>query len=976
MPKLLTIGYCNTVLGLCPSTTTDRPSKAAPPQANVAVFGNYPEATGLSSNFTDFMGGAVVFETDDYPATVTSDTVPDQWATTAPTSFTAQVSDLGLGIRQVNVSREPRQAWAHTAGQTPSEEKSVTAPCTDETTRGKTGTRKNPCPRDVSIDFQRGDVAEGANNFAISGIDAVGDTATSKLPVKLDTSAPTIEFNGPIVDNANTAEAGVNPLTITASDGSRDAPQNERSGVTRLQVRLDGQVVYDQSQSCPDGSCSMPYDLNFDTMTLDAGNHAVDVTAWDAVGFSTAAPRTILVRKPAQMQFGELTGGSQYTQEIDTVGLGVNVATGNLHVREEDVSALATNAALSLDRHYNSRAPETAALDRQVGRRWLFSVGPQVRLTVDGDRAVFSAPSGFTASLAKQPDGSFEGAMYFDGSLNVLTDGRYNLSVDGNVYTFTAQGELQSFTDEEDKAFNVAFTTVDGVKVLGSLTAASDGSQVAFEYVSNSAGLPLLSRVREPGRMLVYMYTGGLLTSRVASTGEHTTYGYDAFERLNSIAWSSGKSVTINGNDQGRVDSYTVRNPGMPDATTSFAYGSGQTVVTMPDGSSSTYKLNSDGFEPENEPATTSDPIPPRFGDQFDAYGETDTSTNRVRITWEPAEDVVRDQEESSSGLYGYESRISRDGGATYMSDWASSSAPWTYVDSTPVGSTLHVQVRARDQAGNWSRVTERDITTTRWLQSSADPASSFECEPDTDGYAPSCVDDANIDADAENDPETEFAAQARAASSAQPRQITVPGPGVWATARSKQQSYVLGLARAGWTFNTTGFRKVTTKSGTVLKYRVGSIFGNYYHCGWVRGKFTTDPTGPDVQSGCSPSFATYSDQDFAYRVNCQHCDDGSPRTIKSTATRVTFCATVRVNPAKGIPTRCGRVLRRIRRGQIKKGYTVNYRYLTKGRKFVLVRDPHITNNRRGNWSFIRRSALERLCGAAQNCDPNSNNPR
>lgn len=40
------------------------------------------------------------------------------------------------------------------------------------------------------------------------------------------------------------------------------------------------------------------------------------------------------------------------------------------------------------------------------------------------------------------------------------------------------------------------------------------------------------------------------------------------------------------------------------------------------------------------------------------------------------------------------------------------------------------------------------------------------------------------------------------------------------------------------------------------------------------------------------------------------------------------------------------------------------------------VRDPNINGNKFGNWSFIRRSALAKLCGAKQNCDPNDNDPR
>jgi hypothetical protein len=118
-------------------------------------------------------------------------------------------------------------------------------------------------------------------------------------------------------------------------------------------------------------------------------------------------------------------------------------------------------------------------------------------------------------------------------------------------------------------------------------------------------------------------------------------------------------------------------------------------------------------------------------------------------------------------------------------------------------------------------------------------------------------------------------------------------------------------------------------------------------------------------------------DQDFALGINCQDCEDGHARVVNKNRTRLTICATVRPNPAKGIPRRCGRKLRVIREKKLEEGYAVHFRYVTKGRRFVLIRDPHIKNNRRGNWAFIHRSALKaNLCGPTQNCDPYDNDPR
>lgn len=171
------------------------PSGSSAPY-NRAVFSVHMLTSGDHQDWTAFMGGAEVFQADDVLPAVTGDTIPDTWVRDAPSGFSATVTDTGLGMTRASVALRPRRAWTHTPDQPASEEKTVVASCTDETINGKQGTRSNPCPKDLGVSFQSGDVAEGVNFFDVTGTDVIGSTKTTPLELKVDRTPPT----GQIVD--------------------------------------------------------------------------------------------------------------------------------------------------------------------------------------------------------------------------------------------------------------------------------------------------------------------------------------------------------------------------------------------------------------------------------------------------------------------------------------------------------------------------------------------------------------------------------------------------------------------------------------------------------------------------------------------------------------------------------------------------------------------------------------------------------
>jgi hypothetical protein len=86
--------------------------------------------------------------------------------------------------------------------------------------------------------------------------------------------------------------------------------------------------------------------------------------------------------------------------------------------------------------------------------------------------------------------------------------------------------------------------------------------------------------------------------------------------------------------------------------------------------------------------------------------------------------------------------------------------------------------------------------------------------------------------------------------------------------------------------------------------------------------------------------------------------------------------------PTKGEPRRRIEIVRTIPAQVVSAGYHVGWRYVTKGRKFVMVRDTHYHyhyyyyyyyyyhHDLDGGQVLVSRSAFSKLCRSRNGCDP------
>jgi hypothetical protein len=279
---------------------------------------------------------------------------------------------------------------------------------------------------------------------------------------------------------------------------------------------------------------------------------------------------------------------------------------------------------------------------------------------------------------------------------------------------------------------------------------------------------------------------------------------------------------------------------------------------------------------------------------------------------------------------------VARDWGA--WSSWTDSADIIRTLPGSHTGETLNVEVRAVDGVGNVGAT------------ASGTAVATTNCDATADGVLPVCTDDTDegIPGDEEDPPDlTPSLAPAtpgQVSPLATPANVYVVHPkyngqyGEWATIRSRQQSYVLGLAHDGWRINVTGSRAVNKAT-----YFVGLVQGDYDHCGWISGA-NLDPTDDQDESNCTTSFAS-RDEGFSVGVNCvTSCNGGTPITFRDVGRGIPECAVVLPTPTEAEPTQCRRLVRTVPLSSVRNDYHVSWRYVTKGRNFVMVRDLHYHN--------------------------------
>lgn len=273
-----------------------------------------------------------------------------------------------------------------------------------------------------------------------------------------------------------------------------------------------------------------------------------------------------------------------------STGLYVNVANGNLGVKQHDLQIAGTGLPLHVTRYFNNLSDNTIDL----GTGWVMNTGRDVGLLIfSSGSAAFYGPSGYQIPFTLHSNGTFSAPPGINATLVKNGDGTYTLTLlqTGLRYDFTAGGYLSSEQTQNGNTVSFAYNP------NGTLASITDtqGRVTTFSY--NPSGF-ITTMTGPSGLQYQYIYNPqNNLTSYTDPAGNKTTYGYDSSDDLTSITDPLGNQTTLTYNSSYQVTSITLPTG----AKWTFAYhpdssdAAGSTVVTDPNGHSTTYSYDVQG---------------------------------------------------------------------------------------------------------------------------------------------------------------------------------------------------------------------------------------------------------------------------------------------------------------------------------------------------------------------------------------------
>jgi YD repeat-containing protein len=276
---------------------------------------------------------------------------------------------------------------------------------------------------------------------------------------------------------------------------------------------------------------------------------------------------------------------------LDGATYSVNVASGNLLVRTNDVAITGAAPEVAFGRSFNSLGSNQA---NEFGSRWAPSTAPRLEATPDGFR--FFDATGAVMVFRQGADGTYIADDDFYGTLTSTSSG-YRVVADetGVTYDFDDDLVLRSQTDETGSRVDLEYTSAAGQQRLARLVGPT-GTTTHLSY--NGDGH--IIEIDDPAsRHFYYDYDASdRLTSFEDADGRVTQYGYSG-QSLTSIATPSGWILSIAFDSSGRVATIAEHGPA-GDHSMAFAYeppdplrcsasDAGITTTTDQDGSVTRY---------------------------------------------------------------------------------------------------------------------------------------------------------------------------------------------------------------------------------------------------------------------------------------------------------------------------------------------------------------------------------------------------
>lgn len=344
---------------------------------------------------------------------------------------------------------------------------------------------------------------------------------------------------------------------------------------------------------------------------------------------------------PDGQTYGLLGDASDFAaRPVGSLSDPVNSALGSYTTTETDIDVPALGENLAITRSYNSADSSVGTL----GRGWTYNLGVSLTLTQTG--ATLRAADGQQLQFILNPDGTYIGAPGVHATLSKNADGTYAVITKRREhYLFDSTGRLTAQTNRNGQGLTLTYA-------VGELTGVSDGSRsLTLSYDANGQ----LSRVTlVDGRYVQYSYTNGLLTDVRDLRGYHTTYAYDAGQRLTTVT-DADQHITVRnvyGTD-GRVsDQYDARNH-----HTSFTWNPSTSTETMtaPDGGVWTDTYSGNVLSSQTDPLGRTTRF--FYDSKLNVVATTDASDNTVSFTYDDDGNITSEVDaDGATSTYTYDS--------------------------------------------------------------------------------------------------------------------------------------------------------------------------------------------------------------------------------------------------------------------------------------------------------------------------------
>jgi len=313
----------------------------------------------------------------------------------------------------------------------------------------------------------------------------------------------------------------------------------------------------------------------------------------------------------------------------DTVAR-VNLANGNLLLTANDGTSSAAGIGVRADRYYNGLSSSAGAL----GGGWssvMSNVDFGLSVNSGETEATFVGPTGFSAKFTKNSAGAWVAPAGFNASLSKgqftwklkynKTGEAFDFDVNTKQLTYhtdrngigltndwTTSATTYTVKDTSGRFTRVNHTTGSDPKI----TSIVDSANRTTTYTRNGSGQ--LTKIEKPGgavTTMTYDTTGRLATITVPSAPGTTaiTFGYNTAHKITKITQKSTSPTYGN----------------KADVVTNFAYNSGNTVVTNPNGKASTYAYDNQG-----RVTSTKDPLNRTRSQSWTANSDVQTSTDAL----------------------------------------------------------------------------------------------------------------------------------------------------------------------------------------------------------------------------------------------------------------------------------------------------------------------------------------------------------